>query len=257
MLHDEKVRPRSGDRRPQPLPVDRAAADVGPAVVLGDPGRRDVLDVEGSDLAGKLRDLVGRLLAGADDPADVRLEEDAGRADEMVDGPRAVGKRLILEIVIVPGELQPLLGERARRGRSGARRSPSSPPHPPDACRRRYAARPPSRDRASAPGRRRHCGRHRARRAPYGRSGRQDRRRRAACGNRRCRRHRRRDRARRRRSRLRRAPRAGLRRVEICARYRAGTISGRSSWQTSFSEVEDQRRTPVSASKSEARLGWK
>src|SRR5205807_177578 len=112
MLEHQEVRPRSRDCRPQTFPVDRAAADIGPAVVLGDAGRSDVLDVEGGDLAREPGDLLRRLLAGADDPADVRLEEDAGSADEMVDRARAVGKRLILEIMIVPGELQPLLGER-------------------------------------------------------------------------------------------------------------------------------------------------
>ena len=46
-----------------------------------------------------------------------------GCADEMVDRPRAVGERLVLEIVIVPGELQAGLGE---RGGVAVRRAPSA-----------------------------------------------------------------------------------------------------------------------------------
>ncbi len=203
--------PAIGDRRPQRLPVDGARADVGPAVVLGDAGRRDILDVKGGDLAGKPVELGTDVAAGAGNPAEVRLPVDAGRAD--AGGRSAATRRAASHI----------------RRRGCARRASGRPRRGPRRGREPGGERLPARDvgRALLRERERHDHGLEAERlgdvdrrlavgvesdrAGYARSGNRGRRRRACCGSRRDRRRRRRDRARPRRSRSRPAPRAGPR----------------------------------------------
>ena len=67
--------------------------------------------MEGGNLGSILPDFGIGILPRPGDPADIGLEADALR-QQMLDRPRSVGQRRILEVVVVPGELEALLGER-------------------------------------------------------------------------------------------------------------------------------------------------
>ena len=65
----------------QRLPVERAVADIGPAILVGLlAGRRDVLDVDGGDAAAELVHPGDRVLAGLHHPGEVHFPLHVGRS---------------------------------------------------------------------------------------------------------------------------------------------------------------------------------
>ena len=108
--------------------VQRAVADVGPAVLVGMlAGRRQVLEVDGDDPFGMAVEPRGDVLAGPGDPADVGLPQQRRRGfQHQVERRQAIARARELEVVVVPGEPDSVPGERRlQAGQGVAQRAPA------------------------------------------------------------------------------------------------------------------------------------
>ena len=110
MFHDEVFGFCLAQRAPNRRPIHDTMARVRPAILIRIlAGRRDVLDVEGDDAVAIPGDPFGGVLARPFYPADIRLPQQGRRAlEDQVEREQAIGGLGEFEIVIVPGEPDPL-----------------------------------------------------------------------------------------------------------------------------------------------------